>query len=95
MTSDPTVYGTIQGPSELVPTGALRDWTMLDKIHLIDVPTLLINGRYDEAQDLCMRPFAQHIKRVRWITLEQSSHMSHFEQPERNMEAVESFLTEK
>ena len=43
---DPTVYGTMNGPSEFHVVGTIRDWDITHRQHEIDVPTLLISGRH-------------------------------------------------
>nr|GAT44472.1 proline iminopeptidase [Mycena chlorophos] len=85
---DSTVYLTMNGPSEFYITGPLKDWSMLNDAKKIVVPTLLSNGRYDEAQDSVVAPFFDQIPHVKWVTLAESSHMAHFEERERFMELV-------
>src|SRR3954447_22662185 len=46
---DATVYHTMNGPSEFHVVGSIRDWQSKDRLHEIDVPTLLVSGRHDEA----------------------------------------------
>ncbi|KAJ6564480.1 proline iminopeptidase [Mycena capillaripes] len=89
---DPTVYLTINGPSEFYITGPLKKWTMIQDAHKIIIPTLLVNGRYDEAQDPVVAPFFHEIPHVKWVTFADSSHMVHFEERERYMEVVGNFL---
>ncbi|MCJ1245920.1 hypothetical protein MMC30_003124 [Trapelia coarctata] len=89
---DGTTYRTLYGPSELTTTGSLRDWSCIHKLPHIEAETLLLNGYQDEVQDVCVRPFSQHIKRVKWITLDNSAHFSHVDQRERYMERVGEFL---
>ncbi|KAJ7055561.1 proline iminopeptidase [Mycena amicta] len=90
---DPTVYFTMNGPSEFYITGSLKTWSMLDDAHKITVPTLLINGAHDEARDSVVYPFFEKIfGPVRWVTLPESSHMAHWEERERFMELVAGFL---
>jgi L-proline amide hydrolase len=61
-------------------------------VHLIRVPTLLINGEYDfEADDVCA-PFFRSIEKIKWVKFAQSSHMPHWEERERYMQVVETFL---
>ena len=84
--------GDRYGPSELIATGTLKDWTAIEDIYQIEASTLLINGRYDEVQDVAVAPFFEKLKRVKWITLEASSHMGHFEERERYMEILKDFL---
>lgn len=91
---DPTVYYTMNGPSEFFVTGPLKTWSILDEVHKIAVPTLLTNGAMDEAADSCVYPFFRLIPRVRWTQFAKSSHMAHFEEPERFFDIVGTFLSE-
>ena len=52
---DPTVYHTMNGPSEFHVIGSIRDWQSKDRLGEIDVPTLLVSGRHDEATPRCRR----------------------------------------
>ncbi|KII87182.1 hypothetical protein PLICRDRAFT_55188 [Plicaturopsis crispa FD-325 SS-3] len=94
MEKDPTVYLTMNGPSEFYITGSLKDWSIVDEAHKISVPTLLLNGRHDEAQDSVVAPFFHTIPKVKWFTFAESSHMPMFEERERYMEIVGNFLTD-
>lgn len=80
------------GPSELLATGSLKDWEGYSTAHLIRSEVLLINGRYDEVQDLAVAPWFHRIPKVKWLHLEKSSHMGHFEERERYMRFVGAFL---
>lgn len=90
--ADPTVYHTMNGPTEFHVIGSMKDWTIESRLHLITVPTLLISGRYDEATPLCVQPYADHIPDVRWRIFEHSSHMPHVEEKEACLAAVADFL---
>jgi pimeloyl-ACP methyl ester carboxylesterase len=68
---------------------------MLADAHKISVPTLLTNGRYDEAQDSVVVPFFREIPHVKWVTFAESSHMPHWEERERYMEVVGRFLMDE
>lgn len=91
---DPTVYHTMNGPSEFHVTGSLRDWSVVDRLHFIAVPTLVLTGRYDEATPDTVRPFLERIPGARGAVLDHSSHMPHLEEPARFREIVEQFLRE-
>ncbi|KAF8175865.1 proline-specific peptidase [Pholiota molesta] len=91
---DPTVYLTMNGPSEFHITGPLKDWTIVADAHKIIVPTLVTNGKMDEATDSVVRPFFKEIPKVKWVTFSESSHMAHYEERERFMEVVGDFLTQ-
>ncbi|KAJ8473215.1 hypothetical protein ONZ51_g8007 [Trametes cubensis] len=94
MASDPTVYSTMIGPSEFFITGSLKDWSLLGggRLHKIKAKTLLLNGRYDEAQDSVMCPFFRDIPRIEWHTFKHSSHMPHLEERDEFMRVVSGFL---
>jgi L-proline amide hydrolase len=65
-----------------------------DRLHRIDLPVLLISGRYGGATPKVEQPVANDIKDVRWTIFEQSSHMLHVEEREACMGPVASFLEE-
>lgn len=73
-------------------SGELKAWSVVDRLHEIRVPTLVINGRYDVSQDFVCEPFFHHIPKVKWITFEKSSHSAQFEERERYMQVLVSFL---
>jgi L-proline amide hydrolase len=89
---DPTVYHTMNGPSEFHVIGTLRDWTVVDRVSSITAPTLLVSGAYDEATPATMQPFMDAIPDVRWEIFAESSHMPHVEEEERFLYVVGAFL---
>ncbi|MEZ5793221.1 proline iminopeptidase-family hydrolase [Albidovulum sp.] len=91
---DPTVYHTMNGPSEFHVIGSLRNWSIIDRLDRIDVPVLLISGRHDEATPATVQPYADTIPDVRWTIFENSSHMPHVEEKDACLSAVASFLNE-
>ncbi|KAF8557769.1 proline-specific peptidase [Imleria badia] len=66
------------GPNEFHIVGSLKTWSIIDDLYQIYVPTLLLNGRYDEAHDISVEPYFQHIPKL--------------EETERFMEVVGNFL---
>jgi L-proline amide hydrolase len=89
---DPTVYGTMNGPSEFHVIGVLRDWDVTERLGEIDVPALLLSGRHDEATPRIVGELHARIPGSEWVLFEESSHMPHVEEPERCLAAVEAFL---
>ncbi|KAF8845207.1 proline-specific peptidase [Paxillus ammoniavirescens] len=89
---DPTVYMTMNGPNEFHIIGSLKTWSIIDELHKISVPTLLLNGRYDEAQDKSVEPYFRNIPRVKWIQFGESAHVPQLEETERFMDVVGNFL---
>ncbi|KAA1477686.1 proline-specific peptidase [Dentipellis sp. KUC8613] len=92
MAQDPTVYHTMAGPSEFHVIGTLKTWSIVDQLHTIEYPTLVINGAYDEAQDECVQPLFERIPRVKWVQFAESSHMPFIEETERYLNVLGSFL---
>ncbi|KAA1473542.1 proline-specific peptidase [Dentipellis sp. KUC8613] len=69
-----------------------NDWDIIDRLHLINVPTLLINGENDYMTDDVQAPFFKGIPKVKWVKFAKSSHVPHWEERERYMNEVSSFL---
>src|SRR2546421_12547410 len=40
------VYRAMQGPNEWTTTGALKGWDVRERLDEVDVPTLVVRGRY-------------------------------------------------
>jgi L-proline amide hydrolase len=93
--NDPTVYFAMNGPSEFHVVGTLRDWSVIDGLSAIEVPTLLLSGRHDEATPATMQPFQELIPNTRWEIFEESSHVPHLEQPEALRAVLADFLTDR
>lgn len=91
--ADPTVYHTMNGPSEFHCVGTIRDWSIVERLDRIDVPTLLVSGRHDEATEAVVQPFADRIADVRWRIFEDSSHMPHVEETEAFVVTVDGFIS--
>jgi len=89
---NPTVYHTMNGPNEFFVVGTLKNWNIIPELHKINVPTLIISGRHDEATPACVQPFKDNIKGSRWEIFENSSHMPHVEEQEKCMKTVGDFL---
>jgi L-proline amide hydrolase len=89
---DPTVYHTMNGPSEFHVIGSLRDWDITPRLGEIEVPVLVISGEHDEASPAVVRPLVDALANVRWELFEGASHSTHLEQPERFLDLVAAFL---
>jgi L-proline amide hydrolase len=89
---DPTVYRTMNGPSEFHVIGSLKDWDITAQLGGIDVPVLVISGEHDEATPAVVRPLVEAVAGARWELLEGGSHSTHLEQPDRFLALVADFL---
>jgi L-proline amide hydrolase len=89
---DPTVYHTMNGPSEFHVVGSLKDWQSKNQLGEIGVPTLLLSGRHDEATPALQETLVAGIPDCEWVVFEESSHMPHVEERERYMQILGDWL---
>lgn len=92
--ADPTVYHTMNGPSEFHVIGTLKGWDVTDRLGEIDVPCLVISGEFDEATPAVVAPLVAGLRDVRSVVVDGTSHMTHVEAPERFRRLVAPFLAE-
>jgi L-proline amide hydrolase len=89
----PEVYYTMNGPSEFHVIGTLRNWSIVDRLKEIHIPTLLLSGRYDEATPAIVETINRGIAGSEWVVFENSAHMPHLEEPNRYSQTLNDFLT--
>ena len=89
---DPTVYHTMNGPSEFHVIGSIKDWQSKDRLGDIRVPTLVVSGRHDEATPALQQTLLEGIPGSEWVVFEESSHTPHVEERERYMQVVGDWL---
>ena len=92
LVAEPTVYHTMNGPSEFHVIGTLKDWDIRQELHKISVPTLLVSGQYDEATPAMVSEIHQLMPGSMWELFPDSSHMPHIEEPARFKRIVTQFL---
>lgn len=92
--AEPTVYHTMNGPSEFHVIGSLKDWSVVGRLGGIAVPTLVVAGEYDEARPKTWQPFLDEIGDVSSHVFADASHMPHVEQPEEFTRVVGEFLAQ-
>lgn len=90
---NPEVYNTMNGPSEFYVIGTLKTWDITNRLHEINVPTLLLSGRYDEATPIIVETIHRSIPGSEWIIFENSSHMPHVEETDLYLQVLNRFLT--
>lgn len=93
---DSRVYDLTTGGAEF-PTGdgppsELATWDVRPRLAEVQVPTLLLSGRYDEATPAVMTTLHQGIVGSEWHILEESSHSCHTEEEALTMLLVADFL---
>jgi len=93
---DPTVYRTMNGPSEFYVTGTAKGWTALDRLDRVRVPTFVVSGEHDEATPALQVPLVDGIgaggAEVDQLVMSGCSHLGMWEQPEVYLSAVDAWL---
>ena len=92
LAADPTVYHTMNGPSEFHVIGSLKHWDIRLQLKEITTPTLLVSGRYDEATPAMVKEIHGLIPGSKWELFAESSHMPHVEEPAKFKRVVSEFL---
>jgi proline iminopeptidase len=86
------VYVPMWGPSEFAFVGNLADWNRVDRLHEIEVPTLVTVGRHDELTPACSEQISERLPNARLVVFENGSHMTFWEETERYLSVVDEFL---
>jgi L-proline amide hydrolase len=92
LAADPTVYHTMNGPSEFHVIGSLKHWDIRPQLKEITAPTLLVSGQYDEATPAMVKEINGLIPGSKWELFAESSHMPHVEEPAKFKRVVAEFL---
>ena len=95
LAADPTVYHTMNGPSEFHVIGSLKQWDIRPQLKEIIAPTLLVSGQYDEATPAMVKEIHGLIPGSTWELFAESSHMPHVEEPAKFKRVVSEFLDSK
>jgi L-proline amide hydrolase len=86
------VYETMNGPSEFHVVGTLREWSVVDRLGEIGVPTLVVSGEHDEATPAINRTVAEGVAGARSVILDGCSHMAHVERTEDYLALLDEFF---
>jgi proline-specific peptidase len=87
-------YRAMWGPNEWTVTGALRGWDVRPRLHELDVPALVIRGRYDLSTESISHTLVRGLPNAREVVFEHSSHTPVLEETERYLDVVGGFLRE-
>ncbi len=87
-------YRAMWGPNEWTLTGALRGWDVRPRLHELDLPALVIRGRYDLSTETISATLVRGLPQARELVFEESSHTPVLEETERYLEVVGGFLRE-
>ena len=86
------VYAYMQGPSEFVPGGILKDWDIWDRLGEIAVPTLTVGAKYDTMNPEEKEEMAQLVQNGRYLYCPNGSHLSMWDDQEVFMSGVIEFI---
>lgn len=86
------VYQTMWGPNEFTCTGTLQSWDRTAELGQVQAPTLILCGKYDEVVPSCSETMKAGIPDSELVVFEESSHSSHFEEPEKFFAVLKDFL---
>jgi proline-specific peptidase len=94
---DKTVSDLMAGGSgdHFKDEGTLAGFSMIGEAKKNKVRTLLINGSRGIASDEGVRPFWREIEKLKWVTMNGSTHSPHLEEEERHMGIISEFLIEE
>jgi proline-specific peptidase len=86
------VFQYMQGPDELHGSGSLADWDRRADLAAVEVPTLVIAGRYDHMDPEAAAELATCLPDADLVVFEDSSHCPHLEQPADVVRAISDWL---
>ncbi|KAK0237045.1 Alpha/Beta hydrolase protein [Armillaria nabsnona] len=89
---NPTVYNTMQGPSEFRVTGSLKTWSIVDVLHKIAYPTLYISSPQDEVQEVAVMSWLSRVPKIECVKPVNSSHLGMYEEKDRYLRILKGFL---
>jgi proline iminopeptidase len=88
------VYEFMQGPSEFVPGGNLKGWTITDRLKNIYVPTLAIGAKYDTMNPEDMKEISELVQNGRYLYCPNGSHLAMWDDQEVYMDGVIKFIND-
>ncbi|MCB9235897.1 MAG: proline iminopeptidase-family hydrolase [Bacteroidia bacterium] len=86
------VYEYMQGPSEFVPGGILKDWTVWDRLKEIRVPTLTVGAKYDTMNPEEMKEMSELVQDGQYLYCPNGSHLAQWDDQEVYMDGVVKFI---
>ena len=88
------VYVYMQGPSEFVPGGILKGWSVWDRLKEISVPTLTVGAKYDTMNPEEMEEMSKMVQKGKFLYCANGSHLCMWDDQETFMNGVIDFIHE-
>jgi len=86
------LYEYMQGPSEFVPGGILKGWSVWDRLGEIRVPTLTVGATYDTMDPADMEEMSRLVQHGRYLHCPAGSHLAMWDDQEAYMDGVVRFI---
>jgi proline iminopeptidase len=86
------IYNFMQGKSEFVVTGNLKDWERWDRLPEIKTKALTIGARYDEMDPEDMKKMAGLMQNAAYAFCPQGSHMAMWDDQQVYFKQLLDFL---
>lgn len=88
------VYEYMQGPSEFVPGGILKGWSVWDRLKELKVPSLMVGAKYDTMNPAEMEEMSKLVQKGRYLYCAKGSHLSMWDEQDFFMKGVINFILE-
>ncbi len=86
------IYTMMQGPSEFGISGRLANWDIKNRLHEINVPTLMIGAKFDTMDPNAMEEQSKLVKKGRYLFCSNGSHLSMWDDQQVFMNGVIQFI---
>lgn len=86
------VYEYMQGPSEFVPGGILKGWSVWNRLQELTVPTLTVGAKYDTMNPQEMEEMSKLVKNGRYLYCPNGSHLAMWDDQKVFMAGVVDFI---
>ena len=86
------VFRFMEGPDDLNMTGTLKNWDVIDQLHMIRIPCLITVGKYDSVPPSVAENIHEHIRNSKLVQFENSGHFAMWEERNRYTEVLRNFL---
>ena len=87
------VYALIQGPSEFVPGGLLKNWDRTTDLAKIKTKTLTIGARYDSMDPDFMKKMSELLPNGQYLFCDKGSHLCMWDDQQTYFEGVGKFVS--
>ena len=86
-------YMVMQGASEFVCTGKMKDWDIREGVKGVRVPCMALSGTDDEGTPYTIKEGVDLIPGCEWTLIQGAPHMANLTHPDACLDAVENFIS--